>query len=97
MHPKPLTPEPQTFASAAAWSILLCLSLLGWPGFKQRVPQQVRSGIASIPNPEPYVPDSFRGSSDKIGTMQRRSWPLRKDDTHKSRSVPSKKTKFLNP
>jgi len=28
------------------------------------------------------------GSSVKIGTMQRRlAWPLRKDDTHKSRSV----------
>ena len=36
------------------------------------------------------LPDSLRGSSDKIGTMQRRlAWPLRKDDTHKSRSVPS--------
>ena len=32
--------------------------------------------------------DSLRGSSDKIGTIQRRfAWPLRKDDTHKSRSV----------
>ena len=29
-------------------------------------------------------------SSDKIGTIQRRlAWPLRKDDTHKSRSVTS--------
>ena len=36
------------------------------------------------------LPDSLRGSSEKIGTMQRRlAWPLRKDDTHKSRSVPS--------
>ena len=34
--------------------------------------------------------DSLRRSSDKIGTMQRRlAWPLRKDDTHKSRSVTS--------
>ena len=34
--------------------------------------------------------DSLGGSSDKIGTIQRRlAWPLRKDDTHKSRSVPS--------
>ena len=34
--------------------------------------------------------DSLRGSSDKIGTIQRRlAWPLRKDDTHKSRSVTS--------
>ena len=30
--------------------------------------------------------DSLRGSSVKIGTIQRRlAWPLRKDDTHKSR------------
>ena len=29
--------------------------------------------------------DSFRGSSVKIGTIQRRlAWPLRKDDAHKS-------------
>ena len=34
--------------------------------------------------------DSLRGSSVKIGTIQRRlAWPLRKDDTHKSRSVQS--------
>ena len=34
------------------------------------------------------ISDSLRGSSDKIGTIQRRlAWPLRKDDTHKSRSV----------
>ena len=32
--------------------------------------------------------DSLRGSSVKIGAIQRRlAWPLRKDDTHKSRSV----------
>ena len=36
------------------------------------------------------MPDSLRGSSVKIGTIQRRlAWPLRKDDTHKSRSVTS--------
>ena len=30
--------------------------------------------------------DSLRGPSVKIGAMQRRlAWPLRKDDTHKSR------------
>ena len=34
--------------------------------------------------------DTFRGSSAKIGTTQRRlAWPLRKDDRHKSRSVPN--------
>ena len=33
--------------------------------------------------------DSSRGSSDKSGPTQRRlAWPLRKDDTHKSKSVP---------
>ena len=32
--------------------------------------------------------DSLQGSSVKIGRLQRRlAWPLRKDDTHKSRSV----------
>ena len=32
--------------------------------------------------------DSLRGSSVKIGTIERRlAWPLRKDDMHKSRSV----------
>ena len=31
---------------------------------------------------------SLRGSSVKLGTMQRKlAWPLRKDDTHTSRSV----------
>ena len=34
--------------------------------------------------------DSLRGSSVKIGMIQRRlAWPLRKDDTHKSRSETS--------
>ena len=34
------------------------------------------------------ITDSLRGSPVKIGTIQRRvAWPLRKDDTHKSRSV----------
>ena len=35
-----------------------------------------------------YAEDSLRGSSVRIGTTQRRlAWPLRKDDTHKSRSA----------
>ena len=39
----------------------------------------------------PYL-DSLRGSSIKFGTIQRKlAWPLRKDDTHKSRSVNSYK------
>ena len=33
-----------------------------------------------------HISDSLRGSSVKIGTIQRRlAWPLHKDDTHKSR------------
>ena len=39
-----------------------------------------------------HMLDPLRRSSVKIGTIQRRlAWPLRKDDTHKSRSV----TNFL--
>ena len=40
--------------------------------------------------------DSLRGSSVKIGTIQRRlAWPLRKDDTHKSRGVNKFFTKLI--
>ena len=40
------------------------------------------------PTNKDVILDSLRGSSVKIGTIQRRlAWPLRKDDTHKSRSV----------
>ena len=44
---------------------------------------------ARLPNTHrTALSDSLRGSSVKIGTIQRRlAWPLRKDDTHKSRSV----------
>ena len=46
----------------------------------------------------PQCLDSFRGSSVKIGTIQRRlAWPLRKDDTHKSRSVPNFSRPLLVP
>ena len=35
-----------------------------------------------------WLHPSLRGSSVEIGTIQRRlAWPLRQDDTHKSRSV----------
>ena len=41
--------------------------------------------------------DSLRGSSVKIGTIQRRlAWPLRKEDTHKSRSVNNLSPKFFS-
>ena len=47
-----------------------------------------------FPIPSPlfckHLLDSLPRSSDKIGMIQRRlAWPLRKDDTHKSRSIPS--------
>jgi hypothetical protein len=36
----------------------------------------------------PFLLDCLRGSSVKMGTIQRSlAWPLHKDDTHKSRSV----------
>ena len=48
--------------------------------------------VARILAGKPSLVDSPRRSSDKIGTIQRRlAWPLRKDDTHKSRRV----TKFF--
>ena len=42
----------------------------------------------SIRRKHVFISDFLRGSSVKIGTIQRRvAWPLRKDDTHESRSV----------
>ena len=47
-----------------------------------------RREIAACLLPKHNILDSLRGSSVKIGTIQRRfAWPLRKDDTHKSKSV----------
>ena len=41
-----------------------------------------------ILGPKPSLSEPLTRSSAKIGTIQRRlAWPLRKDDTHKSRSV----------
>ena len=46
------------------------------------------AGRTSLPDGILALTDSLRGSSVKIGTIQRRlAWPLRKDDTHKSGSV----------
>ena len=59
--------------------------------FGSSVPQSNRwrlRGLRRLPVALPLPLDSLRGSSVKIGTIQRRlAWPLRKDDTHKSRSV----------
>ena len=41
--------------------------------------------------------DSLRGSSVKLGTTQRRlAWRVRKDDTHKSRSVNKVNSLFVS-
>ena len=49
---------------------------------------QILGSAAISEIPRLKILDSLRGSSVKIGTIQRRlAWPLRKDDTHKSRSV----------
>ena len=48
--------------------------------------------MLDIQGSPPFLLDSLRGSSVKIGTIQRRlAWPLRKDDTHKSRRVHKKR------
>ena len=53
-----------------------------WPGL------QLRECKLAKKNARISISDSLRGSSVKIGTIQRRlAWPLRKDDTHNSRSV----------
>ena len=50
-----------------------------------------RSGCAMQNDAAPL--DSLRGSSVKIGTIQRiLAWPLRKDDTHQSRSAKRRRT-----
>ena len=47
-----------------------------------------RTNVKGIKTNGPLRLESFRGTSVKIGTIQRRlAWSLRKDDTHKSRSV----------
>ena len=58
-----------------------------WPG------RWERTGEPSCPA---RLVDPLRRSSVKIGTIQRRlAWPLRKDDTHKSRSVTNFSPKFM--
>ncbi|KAL4320247.1 hypothetical protein GQ457_18G018780 [Hibiscus cannabinus] len=57
-------------------------------GNQLNIPHQLESEKANsvkvAKQPDEFVPS---GTSDKIGTIQRRlAWPLRKDDTHKSRN-----------
>ena len=60
------------------------------PPRRRLYPQSTRSGAL-------HLSDSLRGSSVKIGTIQRRlAWPLRKDDTHKSRKGRPKQPRGLS-
>ena len=61
------------------YAILLYCIILYWIGTR---------GVHGVTAFMVHWLDSLRGSSVKIVTMQRRlAWPLRKDDTHTSRSV----------
>ena len=59
--------------------------------FLKTTKQEIASGARRRSRPRrggPDQPVALRGSSVKLGTMQRRlAWPLRKDDMRKSRSV----------
>ena len=58
------------------------------PTSRGRWISEVSPHQSSIASECQLLTDSLRGSSVKIGTIQRRlAWPLRKDDTHKSGSV----------
>jgi len=55
--------------------------------------QKPQKSVLPVWHVQHCLVDPLRRSSVKIGTIQRRlAWPLRKDDTHKSRSV----TNFFN-
>ena len=89
--------------SSISITIMFIVWLLGVDAFRAESKVKGNSWISCIlsrnnnnfiqtTNPTPqnklYSLDSLRGSSSKIGTIQRiLAWPLRKDDTHKSRSV----------
>jgi hypothetical protein len=50
------------------------------------VPSVLKNVEVYVSKSSPQLTEPLRRSSDKIGTIQRRlAWPLRKDDTHKSR------------
>ncbi|KAK9000229.1 hypothetical protein V6N11_080732 [Hibiscus sabdariffa] len=67
---------------------LLIRHLIQSIGNQLNIPHQLESektnSLKVAKQPGGFVPS---GTSDKIGTIQRRlAWPLRKDDTHKSRN-----------
>ncbi|CAI8617895.1 unnamed protein product [Vicia faba] len=58
-----------------------------YDGLNQPSPSRRTFPVDSVKSYQ-FVPS---GTSDKIGTIQRRlAWPLRKDDTHKSRNAAGK-------
>ena len=62
-------------ASCAEWRMSFGLSKMAHAKLMNEPAVVIRTYVIAM--------DSFRGSSDKIGTIQRRlAWPLREDDTH---------------
>ena len=70
--------------SAVAWgTVLRCMTALCYRSVDRWCCLIAKSRLPAL--------DSLRGSSVNIGTIQRiLAWPLRKDDTHTSRSVDNK-------
>ena len=68
------------------------------PSPKSKVPHRQENRVFERLYSEVYRLQSVpSGTSDKIGTIQRRlAWPLRKDDTHKSRNGPNFFPKIRN-
>ena len=77
----PCTKSPRSSVAAAG--------AVNASGGKDHKPPRARLPQGYLyPRPAELALDLLRESSVKIGTIQRRlAWPLRKDDTHKSRSV----------
>ncbi|KAF1897491.1 hypothetical protein Lal_00035197 [Lupinus albus] len=65
----------------------LALNSVGMTGCSTTKDQEAAKFALRYKHSIGFVPS---GTSDKIGTIQRRlAWPLRKDDTHKSRNGPN--------
>ena len=82
----PVSPQiPPKIQTSALLHLCAGSGLKSAPGRRERPSWQAYRSRISIAI---VLLDPLRRSSVKIGTIQRRlAWPLRKDDTHKSRSV----------
>ena len=82
----PVSPQiPPKIQTSALLHLCAGSGLKSAPGRRERPSWQAYPSRISIAI---VLLDPLRRSSVKIGTIQRRlAWPLRKDDTHKSRSV----------